>query len=70
MKKVLKALKTLFIISDFDFDFYNLSLVLGLSVQRENGGQIIDTYKVDLEMLYESEQSAFEVVLGFTGVHC
>jgi len=39
-------------------------------VQRENGGQIIDTYKVDLEMLYESEQSAFEVVLGFTGVHC
>ncbi|WP_235865603.1 MULTISPECIES: hypothetical protein [Pseudomonas] len=68
MKKVLKALKTLFIISDFDF--YNLNLVLGLSVQRENGGQIIDAYKVDLEMLYESEQSAFEVVLGFTGVHC
>lgn len=68
MKKVLKALKTLFIISDFDF--YNLNLVLGLSVQRENGGQIIDAYKVDLEMLYESEQSAFEVVLGFTGGHC
>jgi hypothetical protein len=53
LKKVLKALKTLFIISDFDF--YNLNLVLGLSVQRENGGQIIDSYKVDLEMLYESE---------------
>jgi hypothetical protein len=53
LKKVLKALKTLFIISDFDF--YNLNLVLGLSVQRENGGQIIDAYKVYLEMLYESE---------------
>jgi len=36
-------------------------------VQRENGGQIIDAYKVHLKMLYESEQSAFEVVLGVAG---
>ena len=51
-----------------DFDFYNLNLVLGLSLQRENMGRAVVTYKVTLEMLYESEQSAFEVVLGFTGV--
>lgn len=51
-----------------DFDFYNLNLVLGLSLQRENMGRAVDTYRVTLEMLYESEQSAFEVVLGFTGV--
>ncbi len=68
LEKSFEGVENAFIISDFDF--YNLNLVLGLSVQRENGGQIIDAYKVDLEMLYESEQSAFEVVLGFTGVHC
>ncbi|WP_342308082.1 hypothetical protein WLF14_21510 [Pseudomonas fluorescens] len=63
-----EGVEKLFIISDFDF--YNLNLVLGLSVQRENRGQIIDTYKINLEMLYESGQSVFEVVLGFTGVRC
>lgn len=51
-----------------DFDFYNLNLVLGLSLQRENMVHAVDTYRVTLEMLYESEQSAFEIVLGFTGV--
>ena len=51
-----------------DFDFYNLNLVLGLSLQRENTGHAVDTYRVTLEMLYESDQSAFEVILGFTGV--
>jgi hypothetical protein len=51
-----------------DFDFYNLNLVLGLSLQRENMGHAVDTYRVTLEMPYESEQSAFEVILGFTGI--
>ncbi len=68
VEKSFEGVEKLFIISDFDF--YNLNLVVGLSVRRENSGQLIDTYKVDLEMLYESEQSAFEVVLGFTGVRC
>lgn len=61
-----EGIEKLSIISDFDF--YNLNLVLGLSLQRENMGHAVDTYRVSLEMLYESEQSAFEVVLGFTGV--
>lgn len=61
-----EGIEKLSIISDFDF--YNLNLVLGLSLQRENTGHAVDTYRVSLEMLYESEQSAFEVVLGFTGV--
>lgn len=61
-----EGIEKLSIISDFDF--YNLNLVLGLSLQRENTGNAVDTYRVSMEMLYETEQSAFEVVLGFTGV--
>lgn len=68
VEKSFEGVEKLFIVSDFDF--YNLNLVLGLSVQRENRGGVIDTYKIRLEMLYESEQSEFEVVLGFTGVRC
>lgn len=53
-----------------DFDFYNLNLVLGLSIRREGTGQVIDTYTVVLEMLHESGGAVFEVVLGFAGVRC
>lgn len=68
VEKSFEGVEKLLIISGFDF--YSLNLVLGLSVRRESGGGIIDTYKVVLEMLYESVHSAFEVVLGFTGVRC
>ena len=68
VEKKFEGVEKLLIIPDFDF--YNLNSVLGLSVRRESREQAIDTYKVSLEMLYESKQSVFEVVLGFTGVRC
>ena len=66
VERAFEGVEKLSIISDFDF--YNLNLMQGLSLQRENTGEAIETYKVSLEMLYASEQSEFEVVLAFTGV--
>lgn len=65
VEKVFEGVEKLSIISDFDF--YNLYLIKGLSLQRESMGEAVETYKVSLEMLYASEQSEFEVVLEFTG---
>ena len=66
VERAFEGVEKLSIISDFDF--YNLNLMQGLSLQRESTREAIETYKVSLEMLYASEQSEFEVVLAFTGV--
>ncbi|WP_219274063.1 hypothetical protein [Pseudomonas sp. Xaverov 83] len=66
LEKNFEGAERLSIISDFDF--YNLNLVQGFRLERENTGQTIQTYKVSLEMLYECEQSTFEVLLELTGV--